>query len=235
MKSVLEQINGVPEVIGSMVCGSGAEPLAHLFPPLFDENIIRLTCESLRGARLWEGKTSGSDGLIDFRYTDGRIIGRTLERGFILILCTRGVNLSLLNISLNVACKRLDELMKHVQPDTPQPERPHTGGEGLSSPGPANLLFVDELDTSTEAGKGFQELGLVAVTSSTLQRLSTFFSLPTLKRVRLTHGVNGNTGMFGLIVFNDDSGRYDGAIIISRHVEKKLLARKGDTIRVDPA
>lgn len=233
MKSVLEQINGVPEVIGSMVCGPGFEPRVHLFPPLFDENIIRLICESLKEARLWEN-TAGSDGLIDFRYTDGRVIGRTLERGFILILCTRGVNVSLLNISLNVACKRLEEIMRQERQETPSPDRQPAAG-GVTPSREPNILLVDELDTSTEAGKGFQELGLVAVNSSTLQRLSAYFSVPTLKRVRLSHGTNNSTGLFGLIVFSDDSGRYDGAIIISRHVEKKLLARKGDTIRVDPA
>lgn len=232
MKSVLEQLNGVPEVIGSMVCDSTFEPRASLFPPLFDGGIIRTTAEILASAPFMKGEST-IDGGIDIRYADGRIILRTLSRGFILVLCTRGVNFSLLNISLNVACKRLDELL--AEGASPVPDQTPRQASPPKTDGDTVILTVDELDSSTEAGKGFQELGMVAVTAATAKRLLSFFSLPALKRVRLTHVSSGASGVFGMMLFPDDSGRYDGSIIISRHVEKKLAAARGDRLKVDPA
>jgi len=232
MKSVLEQLNGVPDVIGSMVC-DGSIPRAFLFPPLFDEQIIRRASDTLVNAGLWMGHHAPFDGALDLRYADGRIIVRTLKQGFVLVLCARTVNLSLLNISLNVACKRLDELMA-VLPTAP-PEHPPAPSPSADVADSPQILTVDELDSRTEAGKGFQELGMVAVNAATAQRLSALFSLHPLKRVRLTHTASGLSGVFGMMVFPDDSARYDGTIIISRHVEKKLSAVPGDRLRVEPA
>lgn len=235
MKGVLEQLNTVQEVIGSMVCTDRCKPLAFLFPPLFDERIIRSTCETLCDARTWDGSHS-REGVMDLRYADGRIIVRKLERGFVLVLCTRSVNLPLLNISLNVACRRLNELMSQsLSPDAGHEPSPHSFEAAPAAGSPPNLLLVDELDSSTEAGKGFQELGMVAVTGATAHRLASLFSVNPLKRVRLTHEAGGTSGVFGLMVFADESGRYDGRIIISRHVERKLSAAKGDRLRVEPA
>lgn len=244
MQKVLEQLNSVPEVIGSLVCTAGGDPLVYLFPAIFDQSCVRNACQAIGGSRLWQGQLLSSTGLLDLRYSEGRIICRTLNDSILFVLCTKNVNLQLLNISLNVAKKRLEELMPEPRPSSPSPVQIH---EAVPPPAPAasavpapmtskqqpNMLTVDELDSSSEAGRGFQELGMAALTANTAQSLANLFHVGGVKKLRLTKVATGATGLFGIMIVNEDSGRYDGKIIISRQVEKKLQAGKGDVLQAD--
>jgi predicted regulator of Ras-like GTPase activity (Roadblock/LC7/MglB family) len=243
MQKVLEQLNTVPEVIGSLVCTDTGTLMAHIFPAIFDSSILQKACTSFAGGQLWAGPLTGSSGLLDLRYSDGRIIGRTLRGGVLFVLCTKAVNLQLLNISLNVAKNRIEDLL----PAVPAPSAPATTPNVATPPvtpaqaappmprGDDTLLTVDELDASSEAGRGFQELGMAAMTGTTAQRLCTRFQVSAVKKLRLTNQANGNSGSFGIMIINDDTGRYDGKIILSRQIEKKLQAGKGNVLQADLA
>ena len=237
MQKVLEQLNTVPEVIGSMVCTESGELLAHIFPAIFDNTIVQKACTAISGGSLWSGPLQGSSGLLDLRYADGRIIGRTLRGGVLFVLCTKAMNLQLLNISLNVAKNRLEDLMPvAVAPPEPPPVAHKTVAKAAPPAGMnEKTLLVDELDASTEAGRGFQELGMAAVSANTAQRLCGLFQVSVIKKLKLVKSANGNAGTFGIMVFNDDTGHYDGKIVLSRQIEKKLQAGKGDVILVDIA
>lgn len=235
MQKVLEQLVTVPEVVGSMVCADSGSLLAQIFPAIFDASMLQKASSAITGGSLWIGPLSGSSGLLDLRYGDGRIIGRTLRGGVLFVLCTKAVNLQLLNISLNVAKNRLEDLMP-APPVVAEPVR-SLHDVAANPPSSASLddrhLAVDELDAASEAGRGFQELGMAAISANTAQRLCGLFQVGTIKKLKLTKSANGNSGLFGIMIFNDDTGRYDGKIILSRQIEKKLQAGKDDAILID--
>ena len=241
MQKVLEQLNTVPEVVGSMVCTDAGSVKAQIFPAIFDASILQKAASAVSGGSLWSGSLTGTTGLLDLRYNDGRIIGRTLRGGVLFVLCTKAVNLQLLNISLNVAKNRLEDLLPAAAEPLPAAPVPPPAAAAVAPPSaPAvqandRVLMVDELDATTEAGRGFQELGMAAISSNTAQKLSALFQVATIKKLKMTKTANGNAGTFGIMIFNDDTGRYDGKIVLSRQIEKKLQASKDDAIAIDPA
>jgi predicted regulator of Ras-like GTPase activity (Roadblock/LC7/MglB family) len=239
MQKVLEQLNTVPEVVGSMVCTETGALKAQIFPAIFDATFLQKAANAISGGALWSGPLTGNTGLIDLRYSDGRIIGRTLRGGVLFVLCTKAVNLQLLNISLNVAKNRLEDLLPAiVEPPAPAPApAAHIAPAAVTPAANASdkILVVDELDASSEAGRGFQELGMAAVSANTAQKLCGLFQVASIKKLRLTKSANGNAGSFGIMIFNDDSSRYDGKIVLSRQIEKKLQAVKDDSLLVELA
>ncbi len=237
MHKVLEQLNTVPEVVGSMVCTETGALKAQIFPAIFDATFLQKAANAISGGGLWAGPLTGNTGLIDLRYSDGRIIGRTLRGGVLFVLCTKAVNLQLLNISLNVAKSRLEDLLPAiVEPSAPAPAAQIAPtAVMLAANNNDKILVVDELDASSEAGRGFQELGMAAVSANTAQKLCGLFQVASIKKLRLTKSANGNAGSFGVMIFNDDSSRYDGKIVLSRQIERKLQAVKDDSLLVELA
>jgi predicted regulator of Ras-like GTPase activity (Roadblock/LC7/MglB family) len=236
MQKVLEQLNTVPEVIGSMVCTETGSLVARIFPAIFDGTTLQKACNTVAKGQLWSGPLTGSSGLLDLRYSDGRIIGRTLRGGVLFVLCTKAVNLQLLNISLNVAKNRIEDLMPvTVTPVAPAVAAAPVTTAPTSTRTDENTLTVDELDASSEAGRGFQELGMAALSGNTVHRLCSLFKVGAIKKLKLVNQANGTSGAFGIMIFNDDTSRYDGKIILSRQIEKKLQAAKGDILLADLA
>lgn len=238
MQKVLEQLNTVPEVVGSMVCTETGALKAQIFPAIFDATFLQKAANAISGGALWAGPLTGNTGLIDLRYSDGRIIGRTLRGGVLFVLCTKAVNLQLLNISLNVAKNRLEDLLPAiVEPPAPAAPVAQVAPTAVTAAAHASdkILVVDELDATSEAGRGFQELGMAAVSANTAQKLCGLFQVASIKKLKLTKSANGNAGSFGIMIFNDDSSRYDGKIVLSRQIEKKLQAVKGDSLLVELA
>ena len=74
---------------------------------------------------------------------------------------------------------------------------------------------------------------MAAISANTAQKLCGLFQVGAIKKLKLTKSANGNAGSFGIMIFNDDTGRYDGKIVLSRQIEKKLQAVKDDALTVD--
>ncbi len=232
MEQVLQQINTLPGVVGSLVTFADDRVAASAFPPIFDEPTIKDATGTLSAirARLQLG---ASLDLLDLRYANGRILVKPLAGGFLLLLCTKEVNLQVLAISLNVAMKRLEKLVlgrdaekvsedRGTEPSIPEPE----AASG------AMTLVAGHL-APAEADKGFDQLGMVAMNQTTAHRVSSFFGSGNFKKVTLFNDANGKSGSFPVMVVNDDESRYDGMAILCRAIEKKLDAKAGDQLRVE--
>lgn len=116
MKTVLQQINLIPEVIGSMIIDADGRPIFHELPALLDDKTLQVAgsiiSENIEGLRMATADVS----LLDFRFQSKRIVVRSMNGAFLLLLCTPAVNMPLLNISLNVSVRRLEKLLiQHTQ------------------------------------------------------------------------------------------------------------------------
>lgn len=226
MQSVLEQVNGVPEVIGSLVCAADGRLLGHLFPPIFDADTAERTAAVIASAPLPLRASSGEGGIVDLRFRDGRVIMRQLEGGTLLVLCTVSVNLSLLTIALNVAATKLNHLF--------------AGGSGEGTVAGTEaaeslVLKAVRLD-SNAASRGFDELGMVGVNHATAREIAALSGSGSVKKIVLSRAEGGTAAAtFPVMLINDESGRYAGAVILSPATEKKLGIAAGASLVVTAA
>jgi len=131
MEEVLKQINTVSGTIGSMVCDEQGQLLAHVFPPLFDKSMLSSAVAALSENLSGLDDMTGGVKLTDFRYQNGRIIVKPIDGGCLVLLCETTINLQLLTISLNVAIKKLEKLLKFGSAPTPTAiaqAQPSSGG-----------------------------------------------------------------------------------------------------------
>jgi predicted regulator of Ras-like GTPase activity (Roadblock/LC7/MglB family) len=111
LKSILQQINLLPEVIGSMLVDSIGENIAHEMPPLFDSDTLVEICSLISENTEVLKIVTDEVVMLDFRYQSGRVVIRSINGGYLLLLCSAAVNMPFLNISINVAAKRLEKLL----------------------------------------------------------------------------------------------------------------------------
>jgi len=132
MDEVLKQIKTVPGTLGCLVYDDQENLAAHLFPGIFDQKMLRAAVltmsENLPGLKDYTGGVR----LIDFRFQSGRIVVKPVEGGCLVILCEGTVNLQALIISLNVAIKQVEKLLKSGNPTpriSPEETRVTTGSK----------------------------------------------------------------------------------------------------------
>lgn len=225
MEEVLQQLNAVPGVIGSFVCDGAGELLAHAFPPLFDVSIIRRAAGQVVAQRGGLCGAAGSAELVDLRYADGRILVKPLREAFLLLLCTKSLNLQVLTISLNVAKGKLEALLPSAAAAAPASAAPVAEEGGL-------VLPVCHLEDST-IGSSFEQFGMVALTQTTAQQIGNHFAVTgPVKKLKLVHQASGVAGVFPVMVVNENDTAYDGKIILCKAIEKKLKTGPGDLVTV---
>ena len=116
MEDVLKQVKTVPGVLGCMVCDDQGHLVSHLFPSLFDKEMlstaIATVSQNLPGLKDFTGGVK----MIDFRFQGGRIAIKPVDGGCLVILCDGTVNLQALIISVNVAVKQVESFLKVVRP-----------------------------------------------------------------------------------------------------------------------
>lgn len=230
MREILTQLNAVPGVVGSFVCGGGGELMVHAFPPLFDESIVRQASAAVADRNSGVRAAAGSFDLLDFRYNDGRIVVKPLSEAFLLLLCTKAINLQVLNISLNVAKGKLDALIA-------------AAGQVFAGPAPVQASAAKAVDgvltlpachiADSTVGSSFEQLGMGALTQTTAQQISNFYKTGAVKKLKLTSTVSGISAIFPFMVVNENDAAYDGKIILCRAIEKKLKVGPGDLLTVE--
>lgn len=113
METILRDINAVVGVTGSFICDKDGEVLARLLPDIFDENLVssvgRTMVQTIAGLKIARRRKVGD---IDLLYDQGRLIVKSLGEGCLCILCVRRINVPLLNLTANVAVKKLEQGIK---------------------------------------------------------------------------------------------------------------------------
>jgi predicted regulator of Ras-like GTPase activity (Roadblock/LC7/MglB family) len=120
MKEVLKQVNTVAGVIGSMICDDQGTILDHVFPPIFDESMLRSVVAAISENMPSLEEVTGGMKMADFAFQNGRIVVKPVAGDFLVILCESKINLQVLAISLNVASVKFSKIIKTVSSVPPQ-------------------------------------------------------------------------------------------------------------------
>ena len=221
MQDILRHINNVEGVIGSAVFNERGAVLSHAFPPLIDAEALKraaeLTLECVHGLQIAQTLE-----LLDLRYAEGRIIIKTFPGAMLILLCTKNINLQILNITLNLAVKKLESLL-------PKEKEPVDFTEDKSDSGVLSLT-ISHL-ANREASSSFDSLGMIALSQPTSSYISEFYKSP-FKKLILTNTTSGTNGTFPVMVMKDIDQQFDGTIIIGPGIEKKLKVSEGDKVEI---
>jgi predicted regulator of Ras-like GTPase activity (Roadblock/LC7/MglB family) len=113
MEEILKDINNVVGVTGCYVCDSEGQVLASALPELFDDNILssigRIMAQTLGGLSMARHRKASE---VDLIYTQGRFVVKNLGTICLYVLCTRNINVPLLNLTANSAARKLLSLHK---------------------------------------------------------------------------------------------------------------------------
>ncbi len=113
MEKYLKNINAVVGVTGSFVCNEDGEVLASALPGIFDDAILsavgRTAAQTIAGLQIVRKRKAGD---IDLVYREGRFVIKNLRGACLCILCGPRMNVPLLNLTANVAARRLSEKLK---------------------------------------------------------------------------------------------------------------------------
>lgn len=226
MKDILQQVNtSVDGVIGSAVFSQSGNVLVQMFPALIDDATLKkaasVILECAQGLQI-----SQTLGLLDLRYSDGRILVKAFPGAMLFLLCTSNVNLNVLSITINLAIKKLEAQLSGPPPVTEQQSKVENpvSEEGLLR------MTVSQL-ANKQASASFDSLGMIAVSQPTSHYITTFHKTP-FKKLTLTNSAAGTSGTFPVMVMKDMDQQYDGTIILGPGIVKKLKVSEGDKVEV---
>jgi len=225
MKDILQHINSVDGVIGSALFSPKGEVLAHACSVLIDDASIKkaasLILECTHGLQV-----SQTLDLLDLRYSDGHIIVKAFPGALLFLLCANSINLQVLSITLNLAVKKLETKLPSDATAAPQQS---VGADSGAHDGTLRMNISHLADK--QASASFDSLGMVALSLSSSQHISDFYSTP-FKKLILTNTVAGTSGTFPVIVMKDMEQQYDGTVVVGPRIERKLKVSEGDTVEV---
>lgn len=111
MQTLLNHLNAVPGVVGTLVCGEDGRLLAQAFPPIFEEAVLADVAKNLAEGTAGLDTVTGSVSLLDLRCAGARIVVRPVAGAALLFLCSPTMNLQPLAISASVAAPKLEALV----------------------------------------------------------------------------------------------------------------------------
>ncbi len=182
MEDILKDINAVVGVTGSFVCNGEGQVLASAPPDLYDEIILstvgRTMAQTMAGLATARRRKIGD---IDLVYDQGRLIAKNLGEGCLCILCVRNINVPLLNLTANVAAKKLKAQIEKKK----EPKNTEAAHAGRSDALRAMSDFIEQL--MAELGdRGFGREDLLKIIEYRLAKLRA--SYPFLQSISIVEG-----------------------------------------------
>jgi predicted regulator of Ras-like GTPase activity (Roadblock/LC7/MglB family) len=121
MQTLLGQLNAVPGVLGTLVCGADGRLLAHAFPPVFDQAALADVAKTLADGAAGLGTITGPVRMLDLRHANARIVARPVTGATLLFLCAPSMSLQPLDISAAIATPKLEKLVADGAAAAPAP------------------------------------------------------------------------------------------------------------------
>jgi predicted regulator of Ras-like GTPase activity (Roadblock/LC7/MglB family) len=135
VESILKDINAVVGVTGSFVCNEQGQIVARALPAVFDDAMLslvgRTATQTVAGLQTLRRRRAGD---LDLLYAGGRLLVKNLRYGCLCVLCVPRINVPLVNLTANVAARKLSGMLKE-QSVTPE-SAPAQPGQ-VETPGPA--------------------------------------------------------------------------------------------------
>lgn len=117
MESVLREVTAAVGVTAAFVCSGAGKVEASVVPGELSaqalEMVSRTLVQTLGGIELARKRKVGD---LDLGFAGGRLLVKSLAPGCLCILTVKRVNIPLVNMTANVAVKRLKELRKEIAP-----------------------------------------------------------------------------------------------------------------------
>jgi predicted regulator of Ras-like GTPase activity (Roadblock/LC7/MglB family) len=132
MRTLLDHLNAVPGVIGTLVCGADGQLLANAFPPIFEEALLQDVAKTVAESAVGLATITGSVRMLDLRHANARIVARPVTGATMLFLCSPQMSLQPLEISASVAAPKVEQLVAARSVSSSgaaaAPARPASGG-----------------------------------------------------------------------------------------------------------
>lgn len=113
MDRILEDVCQVVGVTGAFVSDGEGKVLARALPSVFDgatlSTVARVAAQTIAGLETARRRKVTD---LDLVYGDGRLVVKNLGNGCLCILCVRSINVPLLNLTANLAARKLSERIK---------------------------------------------------------------------------------------------------------------------------
>ncbi len=112
MEDILKNINSITGVMGSFVCDGKGKILAASMPGSIDKalllNVSRTVTQTIGGLTTIHRRKIED---LDLVYDQGRFISKNLGENYLCILCARTISVPLLNMTTNLAVKKLVKML----------------------------------------------------------------------------------------------------------------------------
>jgi predicted regulator of Ras-like GTPase activity (Roadblock/LC7/MglB family) len=182
LESILKDINAVSGVTSCFVCNGEGELIASDLPDLFDEAILstvgRTMAQTMAGMAIARRRKIGD---IDLVYDQGQLIAKNLGEGCLCILCVRNINVPLLNLTAEVAAKKLKAKITNKK----EPKGTEAAPGGLPDALRGMSDFIEQL--MEELGdRGFGRDDLLKIIKYRLAKLRTQY--PFLQSISIVEG-----------------------------------------------
>jgi predicted regulator of Ras-like GTPase activity (Roadblock/LC7/MglB family) len=155
-QAALDQLAGIPGVVGSMVFDDAGAVVLSAFPPVFDGGALRELARRLAADGWFQEWLGGEQGALELRFADGQVVLRSLGRAWLLVLCTLQSNAQLVGMSLTQVVRRL----RISSPPPPRAE------PALQAPAASRLERLRMLVAEELGGHSAQALEILAAAGS---------------------------------------------------------------------
>jgi len=225
MQTILQQITAIDGVIGSSIYNNQGRVLAAACPLILDNKQLETAAGTILDC-LHALQISQTMVGMELRFSEGRLIVRPLSGAYISVLCSKNVNTSMVNITLNLALRKLEQLL-------PKPgETPVVAATVTASGTEGMALRIAHLQKG-DVSSSFDQLGMVAVSQATAKHISNFFGKSS-KKFKVTTDTGGG-GTFPVMIINDVEMQYDDALVVGPGIERKLKVEEGAKITIELA
>jgi predicted regulator of Ras-like GTPase activity (Roadblock/LC7/MglB family) len=122
VQQLLNDINAVAGVVGSFVCNSEGAIVAEVLPASLEAPALQLAARTL---------LQTVDGLettrrrrvhqLDIVFHDSRIVVKNLRVGCLYVVCARNINVPLLDLTANLAARKLSQMLKEPKKKVGRP------------------------------------------------------------------------------------------------------------------
>ncbi|QOX77574.1 hypothetical protein FY034_00995 [Trichlorobacter lovleyi] len=224
MQTILQQITAIDGVIGTSLYNEQGKILAAACPLILDEKHLSTAAgtvlDCLHALQIPQNLVA-----MDLRFSEGRLMVRPLSGAYISVLCSKNVNMSMVNITLNLALRKLEQML-------PKPGAAPAAAPVAASSHDGMSLRIAHLQQG-DVSSSFDQLGMVAVSQATAKHISDFFG-KTSKKMKISTEAGGG-GVFPVMIINDVEMQYENALVIGPGIERKLKVEEGARVTIELA
>lgn len=224
MQTILQQITAIDGVIGTSLYNEQGKILAAACPLILDEKQLGTAAgtvlDCLHALQIPQTLVT-----MDLRFAEGRLMVRPLTDAYISVLCSKNVNMSMVNITLNLALRKLEQMLPKPGAAPAAAPVAASGHDGMA----LRIAHLQQGDVSSS----FDQLGMVAVSQATAKHISDFFG-KTSKKMKISTEAGGG-GIFPVMIINDVEMQYENALVIGPGIERKLKVEEGARVTIELA